>query len=287
MLTRRQFLAAGAGLAAGPLLATDPKPAFSFALVTDTHLGKPGADYVRRMADAVVEINASPAAFTVFCGDLVDHGQVEANQKLYPQWVELAKGLKHEWTAVPGNHDPAAQFTKHVRNQTKSVLDFKDYRVLCFADAEPNPGHLGVVTADQIKWLQARLDEAKDKRVILAAHVIYHENKSPDVGWYIKDKASREPMGRLLAANKQIVAFFSGHLHCGLRGWDDTAHGIHEVVLPCVSYNTDRKLDKAPGYAVREFRPAWVRVDVYGDKLVLTYKPVGADPAATKELKLA
>jgi len=65
------------------------------------------------------------------------------------------------------------------------------------------------------------------------------------------------------------------------------AHGIHEVVLPCVSYNTDRKLDKAPGYAIREFRPAWVRVDVFEDKRVLNYKPVGADVAATKELKLA
>jgi len=44
---------------AGPLLAADPKPDFSFALVTDTHLGKPGADYVKRMGDAVAEINAS------------------------------------------------------------------------------------------------------------------------------------------------------------------------------------------------------------------------------------
>ena len=287
MLTRRQFLASAPAVAASPLLAADPRPVFSFALVTDTHLGKPGADYVKRMADAVAEINASPAAFTVFCGDLVDRGEVEASQTLYPKWVEIARGLKNDWTAVPGNHDPRDQFTRHVRKQTDSILDFKDYRIVCFADAEPNPGHLGVVTEDQIKWLQARLDEAKGKRVILAAHVIYHENKHPDVGWYIKDKVSREPMGKLLAANRQVVAFFGGHLHCGMRGWSDTAHGIHEVVLPCVSYNNDRKLDKAPGFAVREFRPAWVRVDVFGDRLVLTYKPVGAEPAATRELKLS
>ena len=93
-------------------------------------------------------------------------------------------------------------------------------------------------------------------------------------------------MGKLLAANKQVVAFFSGHLHCGLRGWDDTAHGVHEVVLPCVSYNTDRKLDKAPGTrSASSARPGcgWTCTR---DKLVLTYKPVGADPAATRELKL-
>lgn len=286
MLSRRQFFTIAPAALASPLLAAEPQPEFSFALVTDTHLGKPGADYVKRMATAVEEINASPAAFTVFCGDLVDRGEVEASQKLYPKWVELANGLKTEWTAVPGNHDPAAQFTKHVRKETESIIDHKGIRIIAFADAEPNPGHMGVVTEDQLKWLKARVDEAKGKRVILTAHVIYHENKNPDVGWYIKDKKSRDPFGKLLAGNKQIIAFFAGHHHCGMRGWNDTAHGIHEVILPCVSYNNDRKLDKAPGFAVREFRPAWVRVDVFDTKLVLNYKPVGAEIAAAKELPL-
>ena len=48
----------------------------------------------------------------------------------------------------------------------------------------------------------------------------------------------------------------------------------------------DRKLDTAPGFAVREFRPAWTRVDVFPTKLVLNIKPVGAEVAATKELPL-
>src|SRR5262245_53403658 len=83
MLTRRQFAAASAGLLTGSLTLARATPTFSFALITDTHLGKPGADYVTRMRNAVAEINASPAAFTVFCGDLVDRGEVEANQKRY------------------------------------------------------------------------------------------------------------------------------------------------------------------------------------------------------------
>lgn len=289
MLNRRHFLAASAGVLVPTLHAADSVPDFSFALVTDTHLGKAGADYGKRMQTAVDEINASKPAFTAFCGDLVDRGEVEANEKLYPQWVEMAKTLKSEWTAVPGNHDPAAMFTKHVRKQTESVLEYKNYRVLAFADAEPNPGHMGVVTEEQFKWLHTQLADAqkKEQRVVLVAHVIYHENKAPDTGWFIKEKAMRESFGKMLAANKHIVAFFSGHLHCGLRGWSDTAHGIHEVVLPCVSYNNDRKLDAAPGFKLREFRPAWVRVDVFGSKLVLNYKPVGADVAGTKELPLA
>jgi hypothetical protein len=108
----------------------------------------------------------------------------------------------------------------------------------------------------------------------------------PDVGWYIKDRPIREAFGKLLAANTHVVAFFAGYAHCGMRGWDDTAHGIHEVILPCISSNTDRKLDKAPGFGVREFRPTWTRVDVHPKKLVLNVKPVGAEAAATRELPL-
>lgn len=288
MLTRREFVVASTSLLAASQVRGTERPSFSFALITDTHLGKPGADYVKRMHTAVTEINAAPCEFTVFCGDLVDRGEVDANQKLYPQWLEIARGLKREFTAVPGNHDPVAQFTRHIRKETDSILEHKGYRIIAFADAEPNPGHLGVVTESQLTWLAARLVEAqkKDQRVILVAHVVHHANQHPDVGWYIKEKSIRAAFGKLLTAHKNIVAFFAGHFHCGMRGWHDTAHGIHEVILPCVSYNNDRKLEKAPGFAVREFRPGWVQVDVFADKLTLNYKPVGAAVAATKDLIL-
>jgi hypothetical protein len=91
---------------------------------------------------------------------------------------------------------------------------------------------------------------------------------------------------KLLAANTQIVAFFAGHAHCGMRGWNDTAHGIHEVILPCASYYNGRKLDTAIGFVVNEFCPAWTLVDVFPTKLVLNIKPVGAEVAATKVLPL-
>jgi Icc-related predicted phosphoesterase len=287
-LSRRAFLASGTAAAVAPfILAADAdRPAFSFALVTDTHLGKPGADYVKRMRQAVEEINAAPAEFTIFCGDLVDNGQQEERQKLYPTWLEIAKSLNKDWRAVPGNHDPAEMFKKHINKSTENELEFKNWRFITFADAEPNPGHMGVVTPEQLTWLRDRLKDAdkKKQRVVLCAHVIYHENKSPDVGWYIK--TGRAEFGKVLEANEHITAMFGGHLHCGMRGWSDTFHGIHEVILPCVSYNNDRKLDKAPGFAVKEFRPAWVLVEVFEKKLILKYKPVGAEVAMAKELSL-
>jgi 3',5'-cyclic AMP phosphodiesterase CpdA len=286
MLDRRSFLATTAGVLAAPLLADERKPDLVVALVTDSHIGKPGADYVKRLRDTVAEINASPAAFTFFCGDLVDNGGTAAGQKLYPEWLEIAKGLKQGFRAVPGNHDPRDVFTKHVATKTDDAVVQKGYRFVSFANAEPNPGHMGVVTPEQAKSLAGEFAEAakKGERVVLIAHVAYHENKAPDVGWYVTE--GRAEFGKLLAANKQVVAYFSGHLHCGMRGWSDTAHGVHEVVLPCVSYNNDRKLDMAPGFAVKEFRPAWVLSEFYADELVLKYKPVGAEIATSKSLPL-
>lgn len=287
---RRGFLgAAGSGaaiLGAGLVLGAETanKPLFTFALATDTHLGRQAGDE-ERLQQLVTEINRSDAQFTLFCGDLVDNGQVEGNEKRYPIWKEIVKGLEEDFYAVPGNHDPDALFLKHVAESTDFVVEHKDIRFVCFRNAEPNPGHDGIVTADQLKWLQARVEEAdqKEQRVVLVSHVAYHENKHPDVGWYLKK--GREEFGKLLTANKQIVASVTGHFHCGLRGWDDTAK-IQEVVLPSASWNADRGLERAPGYSLKEFRAGWVLAEMYANQLVLHYRPFGGEATASKELQL-
>jgi len=283
-LTRRQFLgAAGASAIALSCPAADaPKPEFTFALATDTHLGRATNDD-KAMQRLVEEINDSGAAFTLFCGDLVDKGHIEENQKRYPAWVDIAKGLKKDWFAVPGNHDPDEQFAKHIRKDIDHAFDHKGLAFVCFRNAEPNPGHLGVITPEQHQWLGERFEAAakKGQRVVLAAHVIYHENKAPDVGWYVKK--GREEFGKLLQAHKHVGAFVAGHFHCGFRGWDDT-FGVHEVILPAASYNRDRGLAKAPGYSLNEFRPGWVKAEVFADRMLLHYKPLRADVSVAKEL---
>jgi predicted MPP superfamily phosphohydrolase len=283
-LNRRHFLGVAASGVAGLAFAAEParRPEFTFALATDTHLGRQAGDD-ERLQQLVTEINASAAQFTLFCGDLVDNGQAEGKEKQYTIWKEIVKGLKQDYFAIPGNHDPDPLFLKHIAEKTDFAFEQKGFRFVCFRNAEPNPGHDGVVTPEQLQWLQARLDEAreKDQRVVLASHVAYHENKHPDVGWYVKK--GREEFGKLLQTHKQIVASLTGHFHSGLRGWDDTA-GIHEVVLPSASWNADRGLSSAPGYSLKEFRAGWVLAEMFADQLVLHYRPLGAEPAASKEL---
>lgn len=294
-ITRRTAVAGALAAGAGLILtrfssAVTTKPAdgvFRFALITDTHLGRGGEKPSAQMKQAIEEINACGAELTICCGDLVNSGETPANEKRYPEWMKIAEGWKNPWHAVPGNHDPVALFTKHVRPTTDYVIDRDGYRFICFRDAKPNPEHQGIVFEDQLKWIQAQIDDAakQDRRVFLVSHIIYHDNAKPDVGWMIKD--NRDAFRDMLARNaKTIKAFFAGHFHSGLRGWDDT-FSIHEIVLPSACWNFDgKRLRGAPGYTYDEDRPAWTLAEVSTDALTLHYKPIGADISVVRRLAL-
>ena len=299
MISRRNLLS-GAAAAAGAMLihniaaaandaaTSDRNKPFTFALMSDTHLGRNGAGPAGQMKQGVAEINASPAELVIFTGDLVNAGEIDANEKHYPEWLDIAGGWKKPWHAVPGNHDPIPKFTKHIRAETDYVIDAPSspYRFIFFRDALPNPEHQGAVLDEQLKWLQSQIDGAANdnRRAFLVSHVIYHKNQHPDVGWMIRD--NREKFADFLKQNaKQIDAFFAGHFHSGLRGWDDT-FGIHEIVLPSACWNFDgKRLRGAPGYTFDEDRPGWVLAEVRGPgHIKLSYKPIGADVSVVKEL---
>jgi len=281
LTTRREFLALAGSALPALSIAAPMEPDFTFALVTDTHLGRTATDE-KNLAKIVDAINQSTAQFTLFAGDLVDNGQAPTGEKRYQLWKDIVKGLKREWLAVPGNHDPAEMFTKFVQEKTDHVLDTKGYRFIGFANAQPNPGHDGVVTPEQLTWLKEQIHSSKTP-VVLLAHVIYHKNQHPDVGWYIQE--GREEFGKLLKESPAVKVMLSGHHHCGFRGWDDT-HGIHEVILPSAAYNRDRGLKDAGGYNLPEFGAGWVLVEVYKDTWAMRYRTLTGNPEVRKELKL-
>jgi predicted phosphodiesterase len=294
-ISRRKFLELGATAVAtaalSPLVrAQSSKPdSLTVAFLSDTHLGKDGNDKAAdQLKQAVHEINASAAALTIMCGDLVHGGQDPKAEKHYPQWVEIASKFKNPWHAVPGNHDPDPIFLKHIQKQTDFTVTRDPFTFICFRDAIGNPDHQGIVTREQIDWIQKQLDDAARarRRAILVSHIIYHHNEKPDVGWMIQK--GRAEFARMLAANaKTIAAFFAGHFHEGLRIWSDT-HGIHEIVLPSNCWNTARKeLDKAPGYSAMEFRPGYTLAGLSADSVTLRYKPLGQPVSATRRLALS
>lgn len=294
-LTRRQFLH-GTGAAAALVLLGGrfgraqeaAGPRFTFALASDTHIGK--GSFTRQWEQAVGEINDYHPSFLLFLGDLVDQGEKPENQVHYPTWVEAAKKLQAPWVCVPGNHDPVALFQEHVRKETDSVFDWQDQvRVIAFHDAQPNPGHMGSVTPAQVEWIDRMIASApgRGKNVLLASHVVFHKNGHPDRGWYVTEgRAAFEAVLRKHAS--RIFAMFTGHYHNGIRGWDDL--GIHEVMMPAVSYNQARHKDpkaweeQGGGFVLPEFTPGWVQAEVWPDRILLKYKPLGATSEAQKSL---
>ena len=288
-MTRRQFLASAGGAVAlcghRAMSAGDaPRPGLTFALVSDTHLGRKGSrSPAKWMGQVVEEINASAAEMTVFLGDLVDTGA--RNEGLYPEWVTIAKGLKRPFYAVAGNHDPGDFFRKYVRPHTDYHVDHKGFRFVFFQDTRTD-SHLGTVGLKQLNWLERHFAEAAARklRVFLCAHITAHPNKHPDTGWWVRS-GGKELRELLRDKGGAVIAFLAGHFHCGLRGWGDLA-GIHELVLPSTAWNVNRGLGRAPGFALSEFRRGWVLAEVRGGELALSYKPIGAAAKAGKRLPL-
>jgi predicted MPP superfamily phosphohydrolase len=265
----------------------DPAPLFRFALISDTHLGAHGQQDELAFSNAVREINATDAAFTLCLGDLVNAG----NPLQYPAWKKIAAGLSKPWYAVPGNHDPVPLFTSQVQAETDFAFDRPPFRFIGFNSANTN-SHTGYVTPAQLAWLDIQLAAAEkaDLRAILFTHVPRHKNLHPDRGWWIKDADGGQGLRELLHKHRPAVAaLFAGHMHCGLRGWQDL-DSIPEILVPALGGigNARRKWDPAAmeGWVLEEFRNGYLLADVFPDAIRFTYKPLGVPSSVTTNISL-
>ena len=291
-INRREFgLAAGAGFA-GSLLGTRRLPAAtadvdcSFIVISDTHVGYKGAETAARLwKQTAADLKDAPGEFILHLGDIVDGGRAEQ----YPIYKATRDTIGKPVFEIPGNHDPLPLFNEHLRKETDVAIDRHGLRFLLVGNAHTD-SHDGFFTTDQISWLAAQCDEAakRDLCVILAAHVPVHTNQHPDRGWYVKPTAGQAEIYALAERHKhRLVAFFHGHFHNGLRGWDD--HGpLHEMAFPSALYNQDRQLTakQAPGYNLDEFRPGYVLASIRAGVMTLRLNPLDADLSATKQFDL-
>jgi 3',5'-cyclic AMP phosphodiesterase CpdA len=257
-------------------------PAFSFLVVSDTHLGRGDNDSAaRQWARVAKELDATPGDFVLHLGDVVDGGR-EAQYAVYKETRKTIRKPVHE---IPGNHDPRELFEKYLRAPAELTFDHKGVRFLLLDDARPD-SHDGFLTARQLGWLGEQCDDAAKKGlfVILAMHVPAHDNKHPDRGWHVKVKEGQTELYALLTRHRdRVLALLHGHFHNGIRGWDDH-RPLQEVVFPSALYNQDRRLaeQKAPGYYLSEMRPGFVRVTLSREGMKLVYRPVGTEESAER-----
>ncbi len=287
MIARREFLGSLIGgliLTSRSLAATRALPEFSFQIATDTHLGRADNNAAERLwKRAAEEINAAPGAFALHLGDVVDSGR----EAQYPVYLEIRQTIKKPVHEIPGNHDPADLFAKHIRPQIDMSFEHGGVRFVLFNNSDRD-SHMGFIKPPQLEWLKSELDAAAkaDQFVAVACHVPVHSNLHPDRGWYVKPADGQTEFYALLEQHKdRVLALFHGHFHNGIRGWNDHRPLI-ESCFPSCCYNQDRKLVNHPqltGFVVDDLRVGYTNVTLGGGKMTLAYKPLGAESTAQYE----
>ncbi len=288
--TRRGWLATvGAGGAVAlstslPVAAAQEQPPLSFAVVSDTHLGRQDKMTAQNQWKTVAEeLAETDVKFVLHLGDIVDAGR----EAQYAPYKEIRDSIGKPVHEIPGNHDPAEAFAKKIRREVDTTVDHGWLTVVLMNNSR-RTSHDGFFEEAQLDWLAKVCNEAADRgrKILICCHVPVVKNGPPDRAWYVKPEHGQKRFYEIVTAHKEdTIAVFHGHFHNGIRGWD--AHApLHEICFPSVTYNQNRGLEAkgAPGFNPVEFRPGYCLVTLGDGKLAIDYKPTGADVAATKSL---
>lgn len=258
--------------------AAAPRKPIELTIITDTHLGYRDQEAARTQWESTArELAKTPGQQVIHLGDVVDGGR----EPQYAIYKEIRDSIGKPVHEIPGNHDPAELFAKHLRPQIDTQVELDWLRLLLINNARPE-SHDGFLSSQQLEWIDSKCGEAAQDggAVILCMHVPAHKNLHPDRGWYIKPTDGQTALYSLLERRRDVVlALFHGHFHNGVRGWDDHKP-VHEICFPSALYNQDRKLreQKAPGYNLAEFRPGYTQVRVTEDRIDLAFQPLSGAP---------
>ncbi|MBA9076887.1 PQQ-binding-like beta-propeller repeat protein [Rufibacter quisquiliarum] len=142
------------------------KRALTFAVVTDTHIGKSGND--TGLASIVKDINGNPDIhFVLHAGDVSDFGYNDQLGKA----KELMDGLNKPYFIVPGNHDTGWSASGGLVYNTlwkeqKFVTDIEGVRIIGFSTGPYGRMSRGYVPLDQMRWLDSLVQATPKKQPV-------------------------------------------------------------------------------------------------------------------------
>ena len=174
---------------------------FSFAWLTDMHVGSPGGS--ENLIKAVTDINSKNFAFTLVTGDVAEKGRnVELEES-----KQILDSLKTEYYTIPGNHDTKwseSGCTKFIELWRKDKFNF-EYNGIRFIGLNSGiilRGGGGHITPEDIAWFETALNKAGNNEELV---IITHHPLDGDVdNWF-------EIINRL--KGKNVLALFYGHGH--------------------------------------------------------------------------
>jgi Icc protein len=245
-----------------------------FLVLSDTHVVALGEtskslDTGERLRRAIVDINThhADAAFCVLSGDLVDHGHQDA----YVYLRELLATLTVPWRLMLGNHDDRAMFREvfydvpvDPEGFVQSVLDTSAGRMIFLDTLDPGADD-GVLCAQRLRWLSARLEEAGTRSVCVFLH-----HPPCNIGMPVDRIKLRdpEPFLRVMKPHANIRALFAGHTHHPAAiVW----HGYPCYIMGATHYNVGLHLTGTAGVEPRYYGPAYYTVALLEESQVTVH----------------
>lgn len=232
-------------------------------IMSDLHIVPEGEvsntlDTAARLAAAVVSVNRdhADADLCILAGDLADLGEADAYRRLRG----LIAPLTVDTHLMLGNHDDRPVFldvfgTDHAdeNGHVQKFIDIKGHRVIMLDSTEPGLVG-GVLCADRLRWLQARLDEAQDHPVIVVLHHHVLPLAMPVDSIILADGAALLAVLRSHPDVRQVIA---GHVHITSTGtwrgipFSTLAGGHYNVTVNLSGHAAPQERLEGPGqYAV-------------------------------------
>jgi 3',5'-cyclic AMP phosphodiesterase CpdA len=234
-----------------------------FVVLSDLHLGLPGLpvnglDTGARLTEAVDVIlrDHADAAFVLLAGDLADQGEVGAYHHLRDRLAPLPMPVH----ITLGNHDNRTAFLSvygedrdDPTGRVSNVVDAGGYRTILLDTTEPGLVG-GRLCQGRLDWLAARLDEARDRPVIVVQH--HHANPLllPVDEIILENAAEYLAVLRRHPDIRQVIA---GHVHLPTAAvW----HGIPMTTLAGSHYSVSPHVPGVPGHQRQFEGPAQMAV---------------------------
>jgi 3',5'-cyclic AMP phosphodiesterase CpdA len=238
----------GGGLLGSSLLATraraadQPKGAFSFVQISDSHIGfnRDGVntDVVGTLKEAIARINALPDQpdFILHTGDLTHLAAADEFDTL----DQLLKSAKtRQIFFVPGEHDVTGdngklyldRFGKNTAGHGWQSFDHRGVHFIGLVNVvDIQQNGLGSLGAEQLAWLKADLEgRSSETPIVVFAHIplwsVY-----PQWGWGTDDAAAA--LGYLKRFGS--VTVLNGHIHQTLKKVEGrvTFHTARSTAFP-------------------------------------------------------
>lgn len=229
------------------------------AQITDTHIKPDGRLAYRRVDTAaylsacVEHLNGLPQRpdLILFTGDLTDAGDPEE----YRLFRSLIAPLSIPWYVIPGNHDDRTNLRKAFPElaDLRGHPDFIQYVVedyplrLIGLDTTIPGAKEGMLCADRLGWLEARLAEAPDRMTLIFMHHppfltgIRHMD--------VQNCGNSEALGAVVRRHPQVVRLVCGHVHRAIQvQWNGATASI--APSPAHSVALDLSADGPPAFVM-------------------------------------